>query len=99
VQLIGTHWFDSGWAVVVDAEGREGIGSTLRLSVPPLMMEMITQGRELGEVIDIVFQQRNSKQSVGHFGLMTNNALTRTNAYADGVVSALARFLHPEVFA
>lgn len=98
IQRIGTHYYDSGWCVVLDKHGREGIGSTIRLIVPPRMMRMIEQGMELGEVIDIVFQQQNSKQSNGHFGLMTNNAVTRPGAYADGVVSALARFLHNDLF-
>ena len=98
IQRVGTHYYDSGWCVVLDKQGREGIGSTIHLVVPPKMMRMIQQGKELGEVIDIVFQQENSKQAMGHFGLMTNNAVTRAGAYADGVVSALARFIHPELF-
>ena len=98
LQEIEGHWYDFGWIVVVDREGHEGIGSTIGMAVPPRMITMIQQGMELGDVIDIIFQKQNSKQSNGHFGLMTHDAITREKAYSDGVVSALAHFIHPELF-
>jgi len=98
LQKIGEHYFDCGWAVVLDKENNEGIGSTIRMIAPSRMIEMIKQGRELGEVNDILFNKSNSKQAEGHFGLMTNNAITRTNGYKDGVIAALSRFIHPDLF-
>lgn len=62
------------------------------------MMAMVEKGTELGTVDDIIFNKTNSKQADGHFGIMTNNVVTRAQAYRDGIVMALARFLHPEVF-
>ena len=59
---------------------------------------MAKKGAELGHVDDMVFITRNSKQGDGHFGLMTKNALTRTSAYRDGVISALVRFINPQLF-
>jgi len=98
VQAIGPYWFDCGWVVVYRQDGLEGLGSTARMIVPPPMMRLIEQGQELGEVVDHFFHTQNAKQGQGHFGLMTNNALTRTRGYTDGVIMALARFLHPELF-
>ncbi|HEX4715070.1 MAG TPA: inosine/xanthosine triphosphatase [Ktedonobacteraceae bacterium] len=98
LQQIGEWWFDSGWTVVMDRNGHEGIGSTAKLAVPPQMITMILQGMEVGEAVDAIFQQQNSKQSHGHFGLMTKNTITRTKAYTDGVLTALARFVHPHIF-
>lgn len=98
MQKIGKEWFTSGWAVVVDKEGTIGTGSSIKMSVPPKLLDLILHGMELGHANDIVFKQNNSKHSNGHFGLMTNDAITRTSAYQNAVFCALGRFLHPEVF-
>ncbi len=98
IQQIGDHWFDCGWVVVIDQKGTIGIGSSARVLTPPKMMEKIMAGKELGQVIDDFFETSNAKQSIGHFGLMTNHAITRTSGYVDGVVMALVRFLHPHLF-
>ena len=47
---------------------------------------------------DKLFGVENSKHGDGHFGLLTNGAITRTSGYRDGVIAALARFIKPEVF-
>lgn len=98
LQQVGKHWFDCGWVVVIDRNGHEGIGASVKLPIPARMMEMISQGMELGEAVDVVSQQRNSGQSYGHFGLMTKNVLTRQKAYADGVVAALSCFVRADLF-
>lgn len=98
IEKIGEHWFDCGWIVIVDKQGLEGIGSSLRLMVPPSMIKSIQAGKELGEVIDEVFDRKNAKQAEGHFGLMTKGVVTRTSGYVDGIVAALARFIHPKLF-
>ena len=95
---IGAYWFDCGWIVVRDQAGREGIGSTARIMTPPRIMAHIAAGMELGSANDLVFGARNSKQAEGHFGLMTRGVLTRTMSYRDGVVVALSRFLHDDLF-
>lgn len=98
LELIGGLWFDCGWIVIVDREGREGIASTARIHTPNAIMQHIHDGKELGDAIDIVFNRINAKQAEGHFGLMTNNAVTRTTGYTEAVCLALSRFLHPELF-
>jgi inosine/xanthosine triphosphatase len=98
LQQIGKQWFDCGWVVVVNQAGIEGIGSTARIITPPQMIKLIQTGMELGDVIDQVFGTENAKQKEGHFGLMTNNHITRSRGYQDGVIMALSRFLHPELF-
>ena len=62
------------------------------------MMRYVKRGMELGHVDDLLFQTNNSKHATGHFGLMTNNAITRSDMYTDGIISALARFIHPEIY-
>ncbi len=98
MQKVGKEWFTSGWVVIVNKGGEIGTGSSIRMSIPPMLLKLILDGNELGHANDIVFKQTNSKHGDGHFGLMTNNAITRTSAYQDAVFTALSRFLHPEVF-
>lgn len=98
LQQVGDWWFESGWIVVVDNSGCEGIGSTIKMAIPHKMMELIEQGRELSDVDDIFFNKQGGNKVNGHYGLMTKNALTRTSSYRDGVVSALIRFIHPNLF-
>jgi len=88
-------WFNSGWAVVVDRAGREGVGSTLRMQVPPALMELVLGGQELGAACDLVFGRTGANRAVGFVGVLTGNAIHRTGALCDAVIAALTPFLHP----
>jgi len=88
-------WFNSGWAVVVDRAGREGAGSTLRMRVPPALMEHVLGGQELGAACDLVFGRTDANRAEGFVGLMTGTAIHRTGALCDAVIAALTPFLHP----
>jgi inosine/xanthosine triphosphatase len=98
LEEINGEWFDCGWCVIVDRHGIQGVASSARIITPPAIMKLIEQGQELGDAIDNVFNRENSKQAEGHFGLMTNNAVTRTDGYVHAVCLAFTRFLHPKLF-
>lgn len=96
---LGKYWFDCGWVVIINKKNKLGIGSSMRILTPQKMVRMIKNNKmELGEVDDIIFKRKNSKQKSGHFGLMTNGAITRAQAYRDGAVCALTRFLHKDLY-
>ena len=90
--------FDCGWIVVFDREGRNNAGSTIRMVVPDPILKYIDAGDELGTALDKHTGLTNTKQKQGHFGLATDNMLTRTSAYRDGVISALSMWIAPEYF-
>ncbi len=98
IAKIEDKWFDCGWMVILAKDGREGIGSTIRMQLPEKIVKLIKEGKELGDANDIIFGTVNSKHNQGHFGLMTNNTITRISGYRDGVISALSRFLKPKIF-
>ena len=98
LQEIDGNWFSCGWIVVLSKEGKKGIGATINIQAPAVMMKMILEGKELGEVTDALFKKENSKQAEGYFGHMTNRAITRTKGYSDGVIAALAAFINPQLF-
>lgn len=98
LQQIGEHWFDTGWIVVIDHEGRIGMGSSVKAWTPKKMMDHVHKGMELGLVDDLIFKTKNSKHGLGHFGHITKNHVTRTSAYRDAVIIALASFMHPNLY-
>lgn len=98
LQKVDGEWFDCGWIVIRDKDGIEGVGSTVRIVTPAKLMNLIHKGIELGIANDMVFKTKNAKVAGGHFGNMTNNAITRTSGYRDGVIAALARFITPDLF-
>ena len=91
-------WFDTAWIMIINKKGHEGISSTINMETPQSFIEKVNRGMEIGEIDDEVFKLKNSKQGLGHFGLMTNGLLDRKDAYTDGVISALARFIHPDLY-
>ncbi len=99
LELIGGRWFNCGWAAVVDSSGTEGVGSSLRMEVPPALMDRVLAGQELGRACDEVFGRGNTKQAEGFVGLMTDGAIQRTGALRDAVIAALATLRRPELSA
>ncbi len=96
---IGLDWFETGWCVVVDHSGNYGISSSIRMKIPEKVMQWLNlHGGEVGDAMDSIFKKKNIKQKQGFFGLMTENRITRTSAYADAVISALSRFVYPKLF-
>jgi inosine/xanthosine triphosphatase len=85
-------FFDGGWIVVRHRNGQEGVGCSVRMPVHEEVMRHVHAGRELGEAIDLVYNVENAKQKQGHFGLMTDNLITRTSGYRDAVIVALSVF-------
>jgi inosine/xanthosine triphosphatase len=64
--------------------------------LPEPIAALIRQGKELGEADDIIFQQRNSKQSAGAVGLLTQGVIDRTSLYKHAIILALIPFIQPE---
>lgn len=98
LQKHGTHWFNSGWVVVVSKSGFVGVATTIRMAVPTRLMDHVGRGCELGVACDLVFGAKNSKQGAGHYGLMTDGLIDRTGAFRDAVVAAIADLAFAEEF-
>jgi non-canonical (house-cleaning) NTP pyrophosphatase len=80
----------SGFAwVVVYSEGRRGVGRSGEFFLPENLAHLVRQGVELGEADDLVFSRKNSKQSNGAVGLLTDDAVDRINLYVPAVIFAL----------
>ncbi|MEA2092675.1 MAG: DUF84 family protein, partial [Patescibacteria group bacterium] len=57
-----------------------------------VIIELIKEGKELGEADDIVFQRNNSKQENGAVGILTGDVVDRTKCYTEAVILALIPF-------
>ena len=99
LELIEGRWFSCGWAAVADSSGAEGVGSSIRMQVPPALMDLVLTGQELGHACDEVFGRSNARQAEGFVGLMSDGAIHRTGALRDAVIAALAALGHPELSA
>ena len=78
--------------VVIQSKELIGKARTGSFFLPKKIVELIDQGKELGEADDIVFNKENSKQKNGAVGILTKDRITRTSFYKEGVVLALIPF-------
>ena len=81
------------WAAVVSRDGREGIGGSLAMRLPPRVAELVRGGMELGHAMDSVSGEHNVKQGAGAVGILTAGLVSRREAYEVLVAYALAPFL------
>lgn len=86
------------WVVVKSKEGKIGKGKTGSFFLPKRMVELVKEGKELGEADDIVFGKINSKQANGTVGNLTGDVLTRITYYEPAVVLALIPFKNPLLY-
>jgi len=93
----GHYWFARAWAAIL-RDGKFGYGSSQSFAIPEKIMLQVSKGKELGEVCDAMFGTQNLKQREGFFGYMTNGFVSRTGAYRDMCIVALAQYFHPDLF-
>ena len=84
-----------GWVVVVDQDGREGVGGAARLPLPKTIANRVRAGEELGLVMDDILGQNNIKQKEGAVGVLTAGLVLRHETFAVAVAYALAPFVSP----
>lgn len=85
------------WVTILSGK-QKGQARTATFQLPPKIQELVRQGIELGEADDMVFDRKNSKQSNGAVGILTNDLIGRSAYYEPAVVLALIPFLHPDLY-
>ena len=85
------------WIVVL-SDTLCGKGRTGTFLLPPMVSQLIRQGKELGDADDIVFGKTNSKQQNGAIGLLTGDVLNRTSLYEHAVILALVPFKNKNLY-
>ena len=84
------------WAVVVAGDGREGIGGSLAMPLPPVVATAVRGGTELGHAMDAVSGGHDTKRGAGAVGILTAGLVDRQRAYEILVTYALSPWLAPD---
>jgi inosine/xanthosine triphosphatase len=92
------RWFAFGAICIADAAGRLGFGASPLFELPPGVVDDLLGGNELGDVMDRLAGERNTKQRGGAVGTLTGGRITRRELYAQGVAMALIPFLNTALF-
>ncbi len=77
------------WAVAWDGR-REGVGSSAGVMLPGTLARAVLDGEDVAEAIDRFAGERDVRSRQGAFGVLTSGLLTRSEAYAQAVLTALA---------
>ena len=93
-----SQWFALGVVCVLDAKGRIAFGTSSQFSLPDAITNELLAGVELGDVIDRIMGEENTKQRGGAIGFLTRGHLDRQNLYAQGILVALVPFVNTALY-
>ncbi len=92
------QWFALGLMCIINKEGKTGFGASPLFELPKSITEELLKGVELGDVMDRITGNRNTKQKEGAIGYFTNGIMDRKELYVQGLITAFIPFLHKELF-
>jgi inosine/xanthosine triphosphatase len=84
--------------VVVKSVDRYGKSRTATFFLPKQVVQLIKEGKELGDADDIVFNRKNSKQESGAVGILTGDIIDRTKYYTEAIILALIPFKNVDLY-
>ena len=92
------RWFAFGCMCIVDNENNIGFGNSPHFELPEFVVTKLLNGIELGDVMDKIMNEQNTKQKHGAIGFFTNGVMNRKELYVEGLKVAIIPFLHKEMF-
>lgn len=84
--------------VVIHSKELKSKSRTGTFFLPPPVVALLKEGKELGEADDLVFGSTNSKQNSGAVGLLTGDLIDRTQLYVHAVILALIPFKNESLY-
>ncbi len=84
--------------IVIRSPAETGQSRTGMFYLPPAVADLLRQGQELGEAMDTVFGTTGSKHAGGAIGLLSDDAVDRTQLYEQAVILALVPFKHAGLY-
>lgn len=95
---VDKEMFNMAWCAIVDKKGTLSFGGGMCFAVPAKIAQKITDGQEMGDLIDQLTNQTNVKQKGGAISIFTDNLTTRTQEYISLVKMAMAKFRRPDLY-
>lgn len=95
IEKINNAMMAFAWVIIEAREGR-GMARSGAFLLPRKVAELIDEGKELGEVDDLVFGIQDTKFSLGAVGILTRGKITRASYYAHAVALALIPLINKE---
>jgi inosine/xanthosine triphosphatase len=96
--LDGERAWLTAHVVALTRDAQLGEAAWGRMLLPRVAAERMRAGEELGDIIDELFARKDSKRQAGAVGLLTEGAVSRTDAFADLVAMACVPFLRPDLY-
>jgi inosine/xanthosine triphosphatase len=91
--------FLQSWAYVSDGNGRSAYGQSGAVQMPDaLAAEVIEHGTELSVAIDAYAGEQGIRDAQGAWGVLTQNLITRQEAFRVAVISAFAPFFNANFY-
>lgn len=97
LERVGAEMEAFAW-VVIKSNTSTGKARTGTFFLPPEVIKLINEGKELGDADDIVFGHSNSKQKMGAVGILTHGLIDRTAYYTEAVILALIPFKNKKLY-
>jgi len=92
------QWFTFGVICIMDDAGRVGYGTSPFFELPLDITEQLLAGTELGDVMDNLIGEENTKEKQGAVGYFTKGVMDRRRYYVAGLTVALIPFLNAELY-
>jgi len=96
-KLTGT-WFSFGGICILDKDGNKGYGTSPLFELPKTIIDQLLEGTELGNIMDRLQNEENTKQKLGAIGYFTNEVMSRKELYVSGIITAMIPLLHKNLF-
>jgi len=93
-----SKWFGFGVMCVADNKGKIGIGTSSHFELPESIVKHLLNRVELGDVMDRITGDHNTKQKNGAIGFLTKNVIDRKNLYVHGLIVSLLPFINENLY-
>lgn len=93
-----SKWFGFGCMCIMNKAGIYSVGTSSHFELPKIIYEQLLKGIELGDVIDNLTEEKNTKQKNGAIGFLTKDVITRKDLYYQGLINALIPFLNKNIY-
>jgi len=91
--------FLQNWAYVADKSGRAAYGQSGSVLLPDILArQVVDEGIELGVAIDAFAGGHGIRDAQGAWGVLTQNMITRQDAFRTAVINAFAPFFNAQLY-